>query len=253
VGIIVPRIGRSCPRALALLAVLAIVAACERGGEQQVAASSPSPSVSPSRSPSRSPPPSPSPHAGATRIAFLGDSITAGYGVAAPDAFPAVVEALLREHGRAVEIVNAGVSGDTSAGGLERLDWVLRSDPDVLVLELGANDALRGQPLPGIEDNLRAIVARAREHGAQVLLLGMDIPTSYGPAYTREFAQLYERLAREETVAIVPQFIREVGADPALMQPDGLHPTVEGHRRLAELLAPTLSDLIDHARRARSP
>jgi len=226
-----------------------MVAACERGGEQQVAAASPSPSVSPSRSP----PPSPSPDAGATRIAFLGDSITAGYGVAAPDAFPAVVEALLREHGRAVEIVNAGVSGDTSAGGLERLDWVLRSDPDVLVLELGANDALRGQPLPGIEDNLRAIVARAREHGAQVLLLGMDIPTSYGPAYTREFAQLYERLAREEAVAIVPQFIREVGADPALMQPDGLHPTVEGHRRLAELLAPTLSDLIDHARRARSP
>ena len=226
-----------------------MVAACERGGEQQVAAASPSPSVSPSRSP----PPSPSPDAGATRIAFLGDSVTAGYGVAAPDAFPAVVEALLREHGRAVEIVNAGVSGDTSAGGLERLDWVLRSDPDVLVLELGANDALRGQPLPGIEDNLRAIVARAREHGAQVLLLGMDIPTSYGPAYTREFAQLYERLAREEAVAIVPQFIREVGADPALMQPDGLHPTVEGHRRLAELLAPTLSDLIDHARRARSP
>jgi acyl-CoA thioesterase I len=249
VGIIVSRIGRSCPRALALLAVLAMVAACERGGEQQVAAASPSPSVSPSRSP----PPSPSPDAGATRIAFLGDSITAGYGVAAPDAFPAVVEALLREHGRAVEIVNAGVSGDTSAGGLERLDWVLRSDPDVLVLELGANDALRGQPLPGIEDNLRAIVARAREHGAQVLLLGMDIPTSYGPAYTREFAQLYERLAREEAVAIVPQFIREVGADPALMQPDGLHPTVEGHRRLAELLAPTLSDLIEHARKARSP
>ena len=252
-GIIVSRIGRSCPRALALLAVLAIVAACERGGEQQVAASSPSPPVSPSQSPSRSAPPSPSPDAGATRIAFLGDSITAGYGVAAPDAFPAVVEALLREHGRAVEIVNAGVSGDTSAGGLERLDWVLRSDPDVLVLELGANDALRGQPLPGIEDNLRAIVARTREHGAQVLLLGMDIPTSYGPAYTREFAQLYERLAREEAIAIVPQFIREVGADPALMQPDGLHPTVEGHRRLAELLAPTLSDLIDHARKARSP
>jgi len=249
VGIIVSRIGRSCPRALALLAVLAMVAACERGGEQQVAASPPSPSVSASRSP----PPSPSPDAGATRIAFLGDSITAGYGVAAPDAFPAVVEALLREHGRAVEIVNAGVSGDTSAGGLERLDWVLRSDPDVLVLELGANDALRGQPLPGIEDNLRAIVARAREHGAQVLLLGMDIPTSYGPAYTREFAQLYERMAREEAVAIVPQFIREVGADPALMQPDGLHPTVEGHRRLAELLAPTLSDLIEHARKARSP
>jgi acyl-CoA thioesterase-1 len=230
---------------LALLAVLAIVAACERGGEQQVTASSPSASALPS--------PSRSEGAGATRIAFLGDSITAGYGVAADDAFPAVVETLLRERGREVEVVNAGVSGDTSAGGLERLDWVLRSDPDVLVLELGANDALRGQPLRGIEDNLRAIVARAREHGAQVLLVGMDIPTSYGPAYTREFAELYERLAREEGVAIVPQFIREVGADPALMQPDGLHPTVDGHRRLAELLAPALSDLIDHARKARSP
>ena len=183
-------------------------------------------------------------HASAKRIAFLGDSITAGYGVAAAEAFPAVVEALLRERGQDVEAINAGVSGDTSAGGLERLDWVLRSKPDVLVVELGANDALRGQPLPGIEDNLREIVARARERGVRVLLVGMDIPTSYGPAYTREFAQLYERLAREERVALVPRFIREVGLDPELMQPDGLHPTVEGHRRLAALLVPVLAPLL---------
>ena len=178
------------------------------------------------------------------RVVFLGDSITAGYGVAAAEAFPAVVEALLRERGRDVEVVNAGVSGDTSAGGLERLDWVLRSEPAVLVVELGANDALRGQPLAGIADNLREIVRRAREHGAAVLLVGMDIPASYGSAYTREFAQLYERVAREENVALVPQFIREVGLDPALMQPDGLHPTIEGHRRLAELVIPVLAPLL---------
>ena len=175
---------------------------------------------------------------------FLGDSLSAGYGVAAAEAFPAVVETLLREQGHPVEVVNAGVSGDTSAGGLERLAWVLRSEPDVLVVELGANDALRGQPLEGIANNLREIVHRAHEHGARVLLAGMDIPTSYGPAYTREFAELYERLAREKRVALVPRFIREVGVDPALMQPDGLHPTVEGHRRLAEQLVPALVPLL---------
>jgi acyl-CoA thioesterase-1 len=181
---------------------------------------------------------------GATRIVFLGDSLSAGYGVAERDAFPAIVERRLRGEGHSVEVGNAGVSGDTSAGGLARLEWVLRSDPDVLVVELGANDALRGRTLESTESNLRAIVRGAREHGARVLLLGMDIPTSYGPDYTRGFAELYGRVAREEGVELVPGFIRGVGLDPDLMQPDGLHPTVEGHRRLAERLLPFLRPLL---------
>ena len=180
----------------------------------------------------------------ALRVAFLGDSLSAGYGVAESEAFPAVVERRLREEGQAVEVLNAGVSGDTSAGGLSRLDWVLRSSPDVLVVELGANDALRGQPLAGIASNLREIVRRARGRGARVLLLGMDIPTSYGPQYSRGFTELYERVAREERVAIVPGFIREVGLDAELMQADGLHPTVAGHERLAESLLPALRTLL---------
>jgi len=238
---IVPRTGRSRLRAVGLLAAVLVSAGCGRS-------EAPAP---PAESGPQRPGPSASPAgvaAGAARIVFLGDSLSAGYGVAAQDAFPALVERLLREQGQAVEVVNAGVSGDTSAGGLARLAWVLKTDPDVLVVELGANDALRGQPLAGIESNLREIVRGAREHGAKVLLVGMDIPTSYGPSYTRGFAELYERLAREEGVAILPRFIREVGLDPRLMQPDGLHPTEEGHRRLADQLVPALRPLLPRKR-----
>ena len=141
-------------------------------------------------------------------------------------------------------MVNAGVSGDTTAGGLARLDWVLQQRPDILVVELGGNDALRGQPLAGIEQNLREIVRRGRAAGARVVLLGMDIPTNYGAQYGRGFATLYERVARDERATLVPAFVRELGTDPALLQPDGLHPTAEGQRRLAAKLVPALAALL---------
>ena len=127
-------------------------------------------------------------------------------------------------------MLNAGVSGDTTAGGLNRLDWILQQAPEILVVELGGNDALRGQPLDNIEANLRQIVRRARQQGAYVLLLGMDLPTNYGPEYSRDFAAIYERVARDESATLVPGFVREVGLDPGLLQPDGLHPTAEGQR-----------------------
>jgi len=183
----------------------------------------------------------------AARIAFLGDSISAGYGLAEDDAFPALVGERLRKEGYAVEILNAGVSGDTSAGGLSRLDWVLKSAPDLLVVELGANDALRGQSLENTERNLREIVRRGRAAGARILLLGMDVPTSYGPDYSGAFAELYGRIARDERVDFVPQFIREVALDPALMQSDALHPNAGGHRRLAEALVPRLRAMLQEA------
>jgi len=170
--------------------------------------------------------------------------LSAGYGLAETDAFPAVAQALLRDAGIAIEVVNAGVSGDTSAGGLTRLDWVLGQKVDVLVVELGGNDALRGQPLENTESNLRQIVRRGRGAGARVLLLGMDIPTSYGPDYGTAFAEIYIRIADEEGATLVPGFVREVGADPTLIQSDGLHPTAEGHHRLAEILVPYLEDEI---------
>ena len=182
------------------------------------------------------------------RVVFLGDSLSAGYGLAEADAFPAVVQALLRDAGTSIEVVNAGVSGDTSAGGLARVDWVLGQKVDVLVVELGGNDALRGQPLENTESNLRQIVRRGRESGALVLLLGMDIPTNYGPDYGTAFAEMYVRMAGEEGVTLVPGFVREVGADPALLQPDGLHPTAEGHRRLADTLVPFLDRTVSEVR-----
>ena len=142
-------------------------------------------------------------------------------------------------------MVNAGVSGDTTAGGLSRLEWILRQQPDVLVVELGGNDALRGQPLENTENNLRAIIGRARAAGARPLLLGMDVPTNYGPDYGRDFAEMYGRIAREEAVDFVPGFVREIGLNPELMQADGLHPTAEGQRRLAESLVPYLESMLD--------
>ncbi|HVS03164.1 MAG TPA: arylesterase, partial [Thermoanaerobaculia bacterium] len=128
-------------------------------------------------------------------MVFLGDSLTAGLGLAAEQAFPARLERLLGERGRPIDAVNAGVSGDTTAGGLRRVPWLLRQEPDLLVVELGANDALRGQPIAGVEANLRAIVEQARAAGVPVLLVGMRIPPSYGGEYATAFTELYPRLA----------------------------------------------------------
>jgi acyl-CoA thioesterase-1 len=192
--------------------------------------------------PSQAPTPVP-----ATTIAVLGDSLSAGYGLPESEAFPAVVESLLRERGHSVRVLNAGVSGDTTAGGLNRLDWILRQAPDILVVELGGNDALRGQPLENIEANLREIVRRARSRGARILLLGMDLPTNYGPDYSLGFADIYRRIADDEGVPSVPGFMREVGLDPSLLQADGLHPTAEGQRRLADSLVQPLEQMLDSA------
>lgn len=178
------------------------------------------------------------------RIVFLGDSISAGLGLAESQAFPALIEERLRNDGHAVEVVNAGVSGDTTAGGLARLDWVLRTEPDLLVVELGGNDALRGQPIANIEGNLRRIVRRGKDAGARVLVLGMDIPRNYGRDYAEEFSALYERVADAEGVDLLPGFVREVGMKRRLMLPDGIHPTAEGHRVLADSLMDTIEGML---------
>jgi acyl-CoA thioesterase-1 len=141
------------------------------------------------------------------------------------------------------------VSGDTSAGGLRRLEWVLQSDPDVLVVELGANDGLRAGPLDELESNLRAIVRGAQSRGVRVLLVGMNITPNLGVEYARGFEQLYERVAREEGAALAPRFLAGVGGDPRLNLEDGLHPTAEGHERLATNLAPHLEAVLDQLAR----
>jgi acyl-CoA thioesterase-1 len=180
----------------------------------------------------------------APRVLVLGDSLAAGLHLSLEQAFPSVLQRLLAERGTPFHLTNAGVSGDTSAGGLARVDWVLRSRPDVVVVELGANDGLRGQPPEAIEANLRAIVERLRAGGAEVLLLGLRMPPSLGPEYAREFDAVYPRVAEALDVAFVPFFMDGVAGVPERNLDDGMHPTPEGHRRLAENVAPALAELL---------
>jgi acyl-CoA thioesterase-1 len=177
-------------------------------------------------------------------VVFLGDSLTAGFGLAAEEAFPALVAAALAARGAPIRAINAGVSGDTTAGGLRRLDWALKSRPQVVVVALGANDGLRGQPLRSIEDNLRAIVERARAAGARVLLVGMLMPPNYGGEYASGFAAIYPRLAKQLGVPLVPFLLEGVAGHPELNQPDGIHPTAEGQRIVAQNVEPFLAELV---------
>ena len=171
-------------------------------------------------------------------VIFLGDSLTAGRGLPADAAFPAVVAEMSREKGRPLRFVNAGVSGDTTSGGLDRLGWLLEQKPDVLVVGLGVNDAFRGQPVEFIEANLRAIVAKAKAAGARVVLLGMRVPTNYGPDYTEAFAAIYPRVAKNEHVDLMPFLLDGVGGHPELNLEDGIHPNREGTRIVAAHLLP---------------
>lgn len=177
-------------------------------------------------------------------MVFLGDSLTAGLGLGEEEAFPALVGRALAERGLPIRVVNAGVSGDTTAGGLARLDWLLSQRPAVLLVALGANDGLRGQPLESIESTLAEIVRRAREAGARVVLAGMKMPPNYGPEYTRDFEQLYARLARENELPFLPFLLEGVATVPELNQADGIHPTAAGQRRIAELVTRELEPLV---------
>ncbi len=201
----------------------------------------------------QAPTPPPGPAAVGPRVVFLGDSLTAGYGLEEAQAFPALVARELGEAGTPIQAINAGVSGDTSAGGLARLSWLLKQQPDVLVVELGANDALRGQPPEATEKNLRQIVERAKGEGVEVLLLGMLAPPNYGPEFSREFGAIYPRLARQLEVPLVPFLLTGVAGRPELNLPDGMHPTPEGHAIVARTLVPYLREALERlARRAAS-
>jgi acyl-CoA thioesterase-1 len=177
-------------------------------------------------------------------VLFLGDSLSAGLNLPAEQAFPAVLQRQLAAEGVPSRLINAGVSGDTTAGGLRRLDWLLKQRPDWVVVELGGNDGLRGLPLESIEQNLRAIVERARAGGARVLLLGLCLPANYGRDYGQRFEALYARLAEELELPFVPCFLEGVGGVAELNFSDGIHPTAEGHVKLAEKLAPVLRELL---------
>lgn len=174
--------------------------------------------------------------AAARVIVALGDSLTAGFGVAPDEAWPARLEARLQSAGWDYRVINAGVSGDTTAGGLRRLDWVLRAEPEIAVVALGANDGLRGQNVATMRANLKAIVDRLRARGVRVLLAGMRMPPNYGDVYTREFAAAFGEVARGAGVALMPFLLEGVAAVPSLNQADGIHPNAEGHRIIADAI-----------------
>lgn len=183
--------------------------------------------------------------ADAPKVVFLGDSMSAGLHLEEDQAFPAAAQRLLADQGHPFQLVNAGVSGDTTAGGVARLDWLLKQEPQVVVVELGANDGLRGLALEDIERNLRALLLRIRRAGVVPLLLCMHIPTSYGEDYTRGFSAIYSRLARELDVSCVPEFLDGVGGLRDMNLPDGIHPNPRGHEKLAENLAGELRAVLE--------
>jgi acyl-CoA thioesterase-1 len=177
-------------------------------------------------------------------IVALGDSLTAGLGVAPDEAYPALLEARLRREGFAYRVINAGVSGDTTAGGLRRVDWALRAKPEIVIVALGANDGLRGQSPGTMRDNLEAILARLQAAGVRVLLAGMRLPPNYGAEYTREFEAVYPAVARRAKVAFMPFLLDGVAADARLNQADGIHPSAAGHAVIAERIWPHLRPLL---------
>lgn len=187
------------------------------------------------------------------RILALGDSLTAGYNLATLEAFPAQLEKALRDAGYDVTVTNAGVSGDTSAGGLARLDWVLsESSPDLAIVELGANDGLRGLDPAHTGANLAAIIDRLRRDGVRILLAGMKAPPNLGAEYAAEFEAVFAELARRPGVALYPFFLDGVAADPGLNQKDGIHPTASGIEVIVERILPYVTRMLDAADGVRS-
>ena len=168
-------------------------------------------------------------------LVVLGDSLSAGFGVDLSEAWPARIQEKIREAGLPWKLVNAGLSGDTSAGGLRRLDWILRRPVDALLLELGSNDGLRGLPLEATRTNLQTVIERirAKNPNVRIVLAGMKMPENLGEAYTRQFESLYRDLAATNKVALIPFLLDGVGGRAELNLPDQIHPNVEGHRRVA--------------------
>jgi acyl-CoA thioesterase I len=166
-------------------------------------------------------------------LAF-GDSLTAGYGLAPGDSYPALLQRRIDAAGYQFRVVNAGVSGDTTAGGRRRLEWSLDGDVKLAILALGGNDGLRGQPVADMKDNLADLIRQFQSRGIRVILAGMEAPPNLGPDYTRQFRQAYRDLARQYKIALIPFLLEGIGGRPELNQADGIHPNVEGEKLLVE-------------------
>ena len=182
----------------------------------------------------------------AKTVVFLGDSLTAGLGVQPSEAFPALIAEKIRAAGLPFEVQNAGLSGDTSAGGLRRIDWLLQRPIDILVIELGANDGLRGLELKSMKANLQAIIDKTKAKNPQVkiVLAGMQVPPNLGPEYANGFQRVFAELARENNATLIPFLLEGVGGHRELNQQDLIHPSPAGHRMIADLVWRTLEPIL---------
>jgi len=182
------------------------------------------------------------------RIVAFGDSLTAGLGVQADESYPAQLQRRLDDLKYPYRVINAGVSGDTTAGGLRRVPWILNNKPELVILELGANDGLRGLSIDQTKNNLRQIVERLREAGAAVVLAGMKLPPNYGEDYTTRFEAIYPALAQEYHLPLIPFFLEGVGGASSLNQADGIHPTKEGYEIVVEQVLKVLKTALSERR-----
>jgi acyl-CoA thioesterase-1 len=230
-----------------IAALLVSVTGCGTAPEPQnapPAATAPDVQVAAPADPRTAPPAAPADRQARPRIVALGDSLTAGLGLPPEAAYPALLQQRLDREGLKFEVVNAGVSGDTSAGGLSRLDWALEGDVRVLIVALGGNDALRGLPVDELRRNLSTIIERAKARKIAVLLAGMEAPPNFGQAYTVAFHRVYADLAKQYNVAFLPFLLEGVAGIQSLNQRDGIHPTAEGARMLADNVWRTLKPML---------
>lgn len=179
-------------------------------------------------------------------IMFFGDSLTAGYGLSTNEAFPSLLERKLVKKGKTVKVINAGLSGETSAGGLSRLDWVLRQPIDVFVLELGANDGLRGLPVEQTQKNLEAIIARVKTKypKVKVVIAGMMVPPNMGADYSDRFQKIFPAIAKKTDATLIPFLLEDVAGNEELNLSDGIHPNVEGHKIVANNVFKVIDPLL---------
>lgn len=179
-------------------------------------------------------------------ILFFGDSLTAGYGLSKEQAFPKLVEEKLNSQDYNVKVINAGLSGETSAGGLNRIGWVMKQPVDIFILELGANDGLRGLPLEETEKNLQKIIDKVKEENpnVKIIIAGMMVPPNLGPEYTEQFRDIYPRIAKKNDALLIPFLLDGVAGEESLNLPDGIHPNVEGHKIVADNVLTALKRLL---------
>jgi acyl-CoA thioesterase-1 len=181
------------------------------------------------------------------RIVAFGDSLTAGLGVAADETYPAELQRRLDALGFRYRVINAGVSGETTAGGLRRVPWVLRSNPEIVILELGANDGLRGLRVNETQANLEQIIQQLQQSGVQVILAGMKLPPNYGKDYLSGFERIYPELAARYRLPLIPFFLEGVAASDSFNQADGIHPTARGYRMIVETMLRTIQPVLTNA------